>query len=76
MFTVYSTPGCSYCDAAKQLLTQKGLDFEVIDLMEDPEAMQVMASIQARTVPQIFHEGVHIGGYTNLKEYLEEDDEG
>ncbi len=65
---VYSTPFCGYCAAAKRLLTAKGVDFAEIDVMMDPERRQEMLTKSGglRTVPQIFIDGRHIGGFDEL----------
>ena len=65
---VYSTPFCGYCGAAKRLLTAKGADYAEIDVMMDPERRQEMLAKSGgrRTVPQIFIDGRHIGGYDEL----------
>lgn len=81
MYTVYSKPACPYCDAAKQLLTTKGLDFEVINLdigqpkLEGEQYISrddLLTKIPtARTMPQIMGpNGEHIGGYTELRAKL------
>ena len=65
---VYSTPFCGYCAAAKRLLTAKGADYAEIDVMMDPERRQEMLTKSGgrRTVPQIFIDGRHIGGFDEL----------
>ena len=65
---VYSTPFCGYCAAAKRLLTAKGAQFTEIDVMMDPERRQEMLAKSGglRTVPQIFIDGRHIGGFDEL----------
>jgi len=65
---VYSTPFCGYCGAAKRLLTAKGADYAEIDVMMDPERRQEMLAKNGgrRTVPQIFINGRHIGGFDEL----------
>lgn len=65
---VYSTPFCGYCAAAKRLLTSKGAEYAEIDVMMDPERRQEMLakSNGRRTVPQIFIDGRHIGGFDDL----------
>ncbi len=65
---VYSTPFCGYCGAAKRLLTAKGAEYTEIDVMMDPERRQEMLSKSGgrRTVPQIFIDGRHIGGFDDL----------
>ena len=65
---VYSTPFCGYCAAAKRLLTAKGAEYTEIDVMMDPERRQEMLAKSGglRTVPQIFIDGRHIGGFDEL----------
>lgn len=65
---IYTTPICGYCHAAKRLLTQKGVAFEEIDVMQDPTQRTEMTqrSNGGRTVPQIFINGTHVGGCDDL----------
>ena len=65
---VYSTPFCGYCGAAKRLLAGKGAEFTEIDVMFDPEQRRKMIEDSGgrRTVPQIFIDGRHIGGFDDL----------
>lgn len=65
---VYSTPFCGYCAAAKRLLTEKGAEFTEIDVMFAPEKRAEMQerSNGRRTVPQIFINDRHIGGFDDL----------
>jgi len=65
---VYSTPFCGYCGAAKRLLAGKGVEVTEIDVMFDPAERQKMMEQSGgrRTVPQIFIDGRHIGGFDDL----------
>ena len=65
---VYSTPFCGYCGAAKRLLAGKGVEVTEIDVMFDPEQRRKMMEQSGgrRTVPQIFIDGRHIGGFDDL----------
>jgi glutaredoxin 3 len=65
---VYSSPFCGFCGAAKRLLTEKGARFTEVDVMFDAErkAEMLERSGGRRTVPQIFIDGRHIGGYDDL----------
>jgi glutaredoxin 3 len=65
---IVTSEWCQYCAAAKKLLTEKGIEYEEIDIMD---AFKLMAENQLRTVPQIFMDGELIpGGYEGLKGYL------
>jgi glutaredoxin 3 len=65
---MYSTMFCGYCARAKSLLHKKGVAFEDVDVMEHPERRdEMMERAGGRmTVPQIFIDGVHIGGSDEL----------
>ena len=65
---LYTTPFCGYCRAAKQLLHDKALDFEEIDVAfdDDKRAEMIDRAMGLRTVPQIFIHGRHVGGYDEL----------
>jgi glutaredoxin 3 len=64
---VYSSPFCGYCSAAKRLLREKGAEYTEIDVMFDSGRRdEMMARSGRRTVPQIFIDGRHIGGYDDL----------
>lgn len=65
---IYTTPSCGYCQAAKHLLTRKGVAFTEIGVAGDAalrDAMIERAGGQ-RTVPQIFVDGHHLGGCDDL----------
>ena len=66
--TIYTTPWCGYCLAAKSLLQQKGAAYEEIDVSGDPTLRQEMIAKAGgkRTVPQIFIAGTHVGGCDEL----------
>jgi glutaredoxin 3 len=65
---LYTTQFCGYCRAAKRLLEEKQLAFEEIDVGFDSElrALMVQKAAGRRTVPQIFIQGRHVGGYDEL----------
>ena len=68
---IYGAPGCSYCVKAKELANRKGIRVQYVDLSVDEKAKKfIIEEIGARTVPQVFHEDKHIGGYDDLAEYL------
>ena len=60
---IYTTPYCPFCIRAKKLLANKKVEFNEIDLSENPDKFEEMLlkSNGARTVPQIFVNGEHIG---------------
>jgi len=65
---IYTTPYCPYCIAAKRLLDKKDVPFAEIDVSRDMDLRGAMTKRAggARTVPQIFIGGQHIGGCDDL----------
>lgn len=65
---IYTTNYCPYCVKAKQLLRNKGITFEEIDLTNDDAGRieLVKKSGGRKTVPQIFIDDKHIGGCDDL----------
>jgi len=69
MIIIYGKTQCPYCDMAKNLCEQKGLDFEYKQLGTDFDRDEMLSTFPgARTFPQIILDGQKIGGYTELKE--------
>ncbi|MDC2993286.1 glutaredoxin 3 [Candidatus Pelagibacter sp.] len=67
--TVYSGPMCGYCDAAKRLLARNNLEFTDIDVSakEGLRDEMIKKASGRRTIPQIFFNEEHIGGYQELR---------
>jgi len=64
---IYTTNYCPYCTAAKALLRRKHVDFEEIDVTDDPARRAEMEQLSQRwTVPQIFIDGQPIGGFDDM----------
>lgn len=42
MVKVYSTPSCPYCETLKEYLREKGIEFEAVDVSQDPKALDEM----------------------------------
>jgi len=75
MYKIYSKDNCSYCTAAKQLLTQKGLPFVEFKVGQDLTKEMLLEIVpHAKTVPQIYYDEQYIGGYENLVERLKTND--
>ena len=75
--TVWSKYHCPYCDQAKALLTQKGIAFEERKIGDGYTKEELLEAIPtARTVPQILIDEQLIGGFTELKKYLEQENAG
>lgn len=71
---VWSKHHCPFCDQAKALLKQKGIEFEERKIGDGFTKEELLEAVPtARTVPQIILDGKLIGGFTELKKYFEEE---
>jgi len=71
---MYTGPRCNFCDAAKRLLSRNNLSYKEIDISSKDGLREEMInkSNGRRTIPQIFFDNDHIGGYQELR-ILEKD---
>ena len=70
---VWSKYHCPYCDQAKALLNQKGIQFEERKIGDGYTKEELLEAIPtARTVPQIILDGELIGGFNELRAKLTE----
>lgn len=68
MYIVYTKDNCTYCDQAKNLLKEKGIDFQAIKLGEGITRDELLAKIPtAKSMPQILKGDQLIGGFMELK---------
>ncbi|MFA5495751.1 MAG: GrxA family glutaredoxin [Porticoccaceae bacterium] len=72
-FVIFGRPGCGYCVRARQVLEMKNLPHKYVDMFDEgitKADLEKTVGKPVRTVPQIFHGTEHIGGYTELEQYL------
>lgn len=69
--TLYSTGTCPYCVAAETLLKKRGItDIQKIRVDQSAEAFSTMLERTGRrTVPQIFFDDEHVGGFDDLTKW-------
>ena len=62
-------PMCNYCDAAKRLLTRNDIAYKEINIALEEGKMDEMLkkSNGKRTIPQIFFDEYHVGGFEELR---------
>ena len=67
--TMYTGPFCNYCEAAKRLLARNNATYNEIDISKVDGAMDEMIKKAngRRTIPQIFFDEEHIGGYDEVR---------
>ena len=72
LVSLFAKVGCPYCARAKQMLKDKGWDYEEIVLDKEITTRSLQAVTGSTTVPQVFIDGKHIGGSEALAAYLQE----
>ncbi len=67
--TIYTGPFCNYCDAAKKLLTRNNATFKEVNVSTVKGAKEEMIKKAngKMTIPQIFFDDQHIGGYDEVR---------
>ena len=69
---IFTGPGCGYCARAKALLDARGLDYTERDVADgDVRAEFTTRLPREGTIPQVFVDDRHIGGYEDLALWLE-----
>ena len=65
---IYTSPLCGFCTVAKNLLIEKGVVFNEYDVLKEPSLKTIMVERGngSKTVPQIFINEQHIGGWEQL----------
>ena len=66
---MYTGPLCNFCEAAKRLFTRNNIKYQEIDISSKEGLMEEMIkkSNGKRTIPQIFFDDQHIGGYDEVR---------
>ena len=67
--TMYTGPMCNFCDAAKRLFSRNDLKYKEIDISskDDLRDEMIKKANGKRTIPQIFFDDQHIGGYDEVR---------
>ena len=70
---VWSKDNCTFCDQAKALLEQRNIAYEEKKIGYGYTREDLLEAVPtARTVPQIFVNNNHVGGFTELRQYIEQ----
>ena len=70
---IWSKYNCPYCDQAKALLKDRKIPFEERKIGDGYTKEELLEAVpNARTVPQIIINGTTIGGFTELRKYIDE----
>lgn len=61
--TLYTKPACVQCNATKRQLDKAGLEYDVVDLMEDAEALEAVKALGYQQAPVVMADGDHWAGF-------------
>ena len=71
--TIFGREGCGFCKRAKELCEIKNLNYVYVDIQKEGISKADLEKTVGKpvlTVPQVFHGQDHIGGYTELNDFL------
>lgn len=63
MITIYGSPNCRFCTLAKDLADRLDISYSYIDVTQHEPSQEMFKVRGFKTVPQIFDNEVHVGGY-------------
>lgn len=61
--TVYTKPSCVQCKATYRALDSKGLEYDVLDVSEDEQALELVKSLGYLQAPVVVADGEHWSGF-------------
>ena len=71
---IYTQDSCGYCDMAKKEFERKGWEYMEYNLKDDENKVSLLERFpEAKTVPQIWINNKHIGGYYDLMTWFEDE---
>lgn len=75
---IFTSRDCHYCKLAKELLKVQSLEFKEVNISDDLESEKMLRDRlpRVRSLPQLFIDGRHVGGYEDLKLIIEKGDLG
>lgn len=61
--TVFSKPACVQCDATYRALNKHGLEYTIVDISTDAEALESVKALGYQQAPVVFADGDHWSGF-------------
>lgn len=61
--TIYSKPNCVQCNATYQALDRKSISYQIIDLTEDSQALELVKKLGYQQVPVVIAGDKHWAGF-------------
>lgn len=73
MITIYGKPSCGFCTKAKNFAESRNFKYEYKDVMTATFMEELKTKMpDVRSVPQIWVNGTHVGGYNEFTRYVED----
>ena len=72
MFKIFTKDNCSWCTKAKEILKENNIDYKEHNIDEDYTSKMVLKALRLKTVPQIWNDDLHLGGYRQLESWIGE----
>ena len=69
VYIIYGQKDCTFCDKAKELLTNSGLNFSFVEVSDAMKA-QLYKTSKNNTIPIVHRNGVELGDYLDLRRSL------
>ena len=69
-WVILGKPECEYCHGVLDLMHEYDIEFTYMDVVGN-ELTNFLINCGLLTVPQVYHNGYHVGGYEETKNYLE-----
>ena len=70
---IWSKPACPFCEKAKQLMKVKGIEYEEKNIADGHKIQDLLELVpNAKTMPQIWLDDEHIGGFHELEKRLKD----
>lgn len=63
MVTVYTLPACVQCDSTKRVLTRNNVEYQEVDLSQDPEALSMVRELGYSAAPVVMAGDDHWSGF-------------
>ena len=61
--TVYTKPSCVQCTATYRALDSQGIEYDIVDLSEDPAALETVKELGYLQAPVVVTEDEHWSGF-------------
>jgi|TARA_R100001509_G_C4769835_1_gene182634 glutaredoxin len=72
MFKIFTKDNCSWCTKAKEILKENNIKYKEHNIDEDYTSKMVLKALRLKTVPQIWNDDLHLGGYRQLESWIGE----